>query len=249
MVHTVPLARCVHYLALVPLVLCRAGCDIGRYVFGGFNCDGHEPCSQYQADRSDSIDDLWRFDTSNDSWTKVGSGLGQANWPQARCAATLVGLRNSLYLFGGNTRRSQDVFLRDLWQYDSLSLQWSVIAALDPPAPRSFHAAFALNDQQMLVLGGFGTSAQPINYSYVYIWSLANPDQWVNITVRSADYRCGTKFVTWQSFVLVRNDDGLVSVYAVRCALSVAASVFLLHFLSLAMCISVKLPLPVSIEP
>jgi hypothetical protein len=84
-----------------------------------------------------STTSVWRYDTTNDSWTKMPS------LPQGRGAGTLVNVNHVLYFFGGADPKRADA--SELWSLDlnNLGAGWKTLASM--PAPRNHVGGVALN--------------------------------------------------------------------------------------------------------
>jgi hypothetical protein len=111
------------------------------FVFGGFNYADQE------------LDDLWKYSSLN-GWERIFENEN-AIWPSARHLHSMVAVKQSLVLFGG---QSANQFLQDLWAFDQGS--WSRLAEnnniLNTPKPRSSFAMASLGSK-VFIHGGFAS--------------------------------------------------------------------------------------------
>lgn len=134
------------------------------YFFGGFG-----PLSEVQvqkalhnrdsSDEDDSDDDqtakfgwfndLFIFDTTSKTWSKVEHPI--ANSPSPRAASSMCSVGSSLLVFGGRDKEGR---CNDLHIFDTASSAWTKVTSTGSiPEPRSFHSA-AVIGKLMFVVGG-----------------------------------------------------------------------------------------------
>lgn len=81
------------------------------YICGGFSDEG------------DHID-LWRFDPATHEWRLLCSDAADHQMPEPRYCAAMTRWADSLYLFGGRSRRNPKANFNDLWCFDLRALKW-----------------------------------------------------------------------------------------------------------------------------
>jgi len=98
------------------------------YIFGGNNGSSY-------------LNDLWKYDFTNDSWTSLGTGsIGRNNHSS-------VFYNNSMYIFGGTNGSA----LNDLWGYDFTNNSWTQLTS--GSSIRYGHSAVVYNNA-MYIFGG-----------------------------------------------------------------------------------------------
>ena len=112
------------------------------FMFGGLNRRGR------------NTNDLWEYVTANNTWVQhfdIGNDYG----PSARHGHAMIGVNDSILLFGGQSGNAQ---LNDFWGFQPADLAWSRLQAdgsATGPRARSFLAMASLQSK-VIVYGGSG---------------------------------------------------------------------------------------------
>ena len=150
--------------ASIPVPRASAVCFVVgdyAYVFGGRDADGNY------------LNDLWRYDITNDSWTSMGSTP-----LKSRVNATACVHNGIAYLglgFNGGYNNSTG-YLSDWWRYDADSDTWQRLN--DYPANTTARAISLVGDGELYVGYGFCWTYERDMYRY----DIAN-DKWNFIDV------------------------------------------------------------------
>jgi prepilin-type N-terminal cleavage/methylation domain-containing protein len=144
--------------------------DAGRnkmYVFGGF-----------KETIVTSLNDLWSYDASANSWTKL---TPTGTPPDGRYAHTAVwdAARNKMYVFGGYSNNT-GLYYSDLWSYDASANSWTKLTPGGVSRPIiAFHSAvWDSLRSKMYTFGGYN-GASYFNDIFTYD-AVANT--WTGIT-------------------------------------------------------------------
>ena len=136
------------------------------YIFGGYN-------------GSSSLNDLWEYDISGDSWTQLTSGASSRMWHSA------IEHGGKMYVFGGFLWNS--TYLDDLWEYDISGDLWTQLTP--GPSLRRLHAS-AIYNGKMYIFGGYkGPSYRNDLWEYDI-----DGDSWTQLT-SGASVRQGASMV------------------------------------------------------
>ncbi|HVZ58005.1 MAG TPA: kelch repeat-containing protein [Chitinophagaceae bacterium] len=170
------------------------------YLFSGFGYDG--------AGNTGYLNDLWSFDTGNNTWTYVnGSNLRNqfgtysgTTLPGSRLASYTWYYNNKLYLFGGfgYGQSTGTDYLNDLWQYDPTGNTWTfvggnneagatgnygtagVVNAANFPGGRSSGVSWMDNMGNLGIFGGRGRSTTTTSGLLNDVWRYnINTGQWI----------------------------------------------------------------------
>lgn len=100
-----------------------------------------------------TLGDLWRLDAETMEWTELAPPpKATASWPAPRSFHVLVGVGDSLYLFGGC---GEDGRLADLHEYDTRTETWTDHGSCPGLRGRGGASLVALSDAELAVVGGF----------------------------------------------------------------------------------------------
>lgn len=129
--------------AAIPTGLASASATVmnGKaYIIGGRDASG-----KYQ-------NDLWQYDATADTWSKVSSLPGKA-----RVKPVIISDNSSLYMglgFSGESAFADSCFLRDWWKYTPSSNSWTRLA--DYPDVHSNAAVSYIVGNRIYAIYGFG---------------------------------------------------------------------------------------------
>ncbi len=127
------------------------------------------------------LNDTWMYNPNQARWLPILSAAA----PPARAGHSALVLQNNMVVFGG--RGSQNIF-DDTWflqvQGDTVSGNfkgtWVKASTRSAPSPRTGHAAAALGNTGMLVVGGSGV----LGKDTIDVWFFdTRCDQWVEVLV------------------------------------------------------------------
>jgi N-acetylneuraminic acid mutarotase len=100
--------------------------------------------------------DIYRYDVRKRIWALVGPASGHA--PSARSGSKAVICRDSIFFFGGYTKKDGDYF-NDLFEFNIPRAHWSRIDAMDRPSVRTDHSCI-MYEASMYIFGGFDASSR-----------------------------------------------------------------------------------------
>ncbi len=105
----------------------------------------------------DFQDDMWTYDLGSKSWTEITPSYR----PSKRVYTNMVYDSNSrkTLLFGGVSNWSPDVFLDDLWIFDSQTLTWNSTVCVNKPSPRVGFLTYHNNINKSYLYGGWPSGA------------------------------------------------------------------------------------------
>ena len=131
----------------------------------------------WNGERTDSYNDVYRYDTVKKTWKTVTSPCT----PSPRSAHQTIGFKNYLVTFGGEfTSPSQSQFYhhKDLWRLDTNTWQWEECKVKDKsaPQPRSGHRMI-LWKRTPLMFGGFHDTLTSNGYYFDDVWAIDNVDR------------------------------------------------------------------------
>ena len=110
------------------------------YVFGGVDYQTRDDCN-----------DLWEFNTLNQTWRKRSNGL------HARSAHAAVCVANRYVLVTGGSKGNEIISCLTIHVYDTVIDEWRVInidSDGDAPSPRAGHSAVLVDDELYIFGGG-----------------------------------------------------------------------------------------------
>lgn len=149
------------------------------FVCGGFADDG------------DHID-LWSFDPTVSSWAMLAPD-DTVGAPMPRYSAAFVYHDRKLYLFGGRSRRYPKLNFNDLWVFDLIDGQWSMLS--DNRLPHRY-------DSEATFPGYHAKSSSAVIGDYWYIWGGEGLHGHV-----SDFWRFDFKSQVWEHISAARHDD------------------------------------------
>jgi len=124
------------------------------WVFGGFY---HNPAKgpwvscTAPDDNCIYYNDLWKYDSPSNSWTKINAG-GPA--PSGRWGHSADVLGNRMLVFGGNSAGA--VSLNDIWSFDFSTNNWQQLETIiNAPSPRYSHVSGVIGSH-LFIYGGSG---------------------------------------------------------------------------------------------
>jgi N-acetylneuraminic acid mutarotase len=140
------------------------------WYFGGEYYDGQE---------NFILDELLRFDTTKKEWKRVVTPPSSLK-PPPRCAHSCVSYKNKLYVWGGELATADQYHhYRDLWKFDTTTLEWTEITARNPPSARSGHACVVWKNY-MVIFGGFFEALRETKwYNDIHIFNLQT-EMWMD---------------------------------------------------------------------
>lgn len=117
------------------------------------------------------FDELWRFDPSTNSWTKMSSFPGSA-----RVAPASFVIGDKAYLVTGSVKNS-GACVTECWEYDATTDRWSQKTSF-PGSARTYAVAFAINGK-----GYVGTGANELSdfRKDFYAYDTAGGGSWTRI--------------------------------------------------------------------
>lgn len=95
--------------------------------------------------------DIYRYDVGHHTWTCIEPVTG--NPPSARSGSKVEVYRDSIFCFGGYTKRDGDYF-NDLYEFNIPHAHWSRIEAASRPSVRTDHSCVVL-EANLYIFGGF----------------------------------------------------------------------------------------------
>lgn len=95
--------------------------------------------------------DIYRYDVRNQSWVLIEPVSGKA--PSARSGSKAVVCRDSIYFFGGYTKKDGDYF-NDLYEFNIPRAFWTNINTGSRPSVRTDHSC-AVYEASLFIFGGF----------------------------------------------------------------------------------------------
>lgn len=95
--------------------------------------------------------DIYRYDVRQKSWTCIEPVTGSA--PSARSGAKAVVCRDSIFFFGGYTKKDGDYF-NDLFEFEIPRAHWTRIEAANRPSVRTDHSC-VVYEASLYIFGGF----------------------------------------------------------------------------------------------
>ena len=122
------------------------------YFFGGVTL---LPESELTDESVTESNELIVFDTILKQWSKEPT---KDIWPGQRSGATMVAVKQCLYLFGGLSQLTG--WLNDMFVYDTDTKVWREITAVNCPSPRDKVSAVAVRSK-IYIFGGFGPVLEP----------------------------------------------------------------------------------------
>ncbi|KAL0216491.1 hypothetical protein P9112_008675 [Eukaryota sp. TZLM1-RC] len=90
-----------------------ASCGMVAFIFGGLSSKMQE------------LNDMWSFDLTKQVWTPI---TPTNRGPSPRYGHSMVSLGSKLYVFGGVKQRRPTHFYNDLWVFDTVSHEWSLLS-------------------------------------------------------------------------------------------------------------------------
>lgn len=95
--------------------------------------------------------DIYRYDVQKRTWALVEPASGHA--PSARSGSKAVICRDSIFFFGGYTKKDGDYF-NDLFEFNIPRAHWSRIDAENQPSVRTDHSCI-MYEASLYIFGGF----------------------------------------------------------------------------------------------
>lgn len=95
--------------------------------------------------------DIYRYDVRNQSWVCIDPVSGHA--PSARSGSKAVVCRDSIFFFGGYTKKDGDYF-NDLFEFNIPRAHWTRIDTANRPTVRTDHSC-VVYEATLLIFGGF----------------------------------------------------------------------------------------------
>jgi len=95
--------------------------------------------------------DIYRYDVRNRTWVCIDPVSGHA--PSARSGSKAVVCRDSIYFFGGYTKKDGDYF-NDLFEFNIPRAHWTRIQTLMSPTVRTDHSC-VVYEASLYIFGGF----------------------------------------------------------------------------------------------
>jgi hypothetical protein len=134
------------------------GSPVQIYLFGGRG-------STMSSGNNLALNDVWRFDTGSEHWTKMNRESDNALSPIGREYAACGMLRNRLFIYGG-LDPSSGLILSDVWAFHTGTKTWTQLQSSSPdrfpkvpgfaPPPLYGAAMVVTNDDNFLLYGGAG---------------------------------------------------------------------------------------------
>lgn len=126
----------------------RANCAFydgkgGLIIFGGY------AGTDYPDYRGTHFNDVWRYDISNQTWTKLDSSSGPS--PRAYFGAVYDG-NDNIIIFGGWGPLG---LLNDVWKYNISSQTWTMLASAPGPPKQDGTSAFYDGNGNIIIFGGY----------------------------------------------------------------------------------------------
>ncbi|GMH45119.1 hypothetical protein BSKO_13076 [Bryopsis sp. KO-2023] len=125
-------------------------------IFGGAN---HE---------AQGHDDLWLLDFGSGQcrWTPVMPSQPGGK-PIGLSGASLTLIGDTVYLFGGQEPQTGRVH-DDLWELDSIKMEWNLVKVAVKPGGRHSHSACILKENSLLIFGGSGHQGELLADMWVF---------------------------------------------------------------------------------
>jgi len=95
--------------------------------------------------------DIYRYDVRKGNWQCISPVSGSA--PSARSGSKAVVCRNSIFYFGGYTKKDGEYF-NDLFEFNIPRAHWTHIDTSSRPSVRTDHSCVA-HDANLFIFGGF----------------------------------------------------------------------------------------------
>lgn len=95
--------------------------------------------------------DIYRYDMRNRTWTCIDPVSGHA--PSARSGSKAVVCRDSIFFFGGYTKKDGDYF-NDLFEFNIPRAHWTRIDTANRPSMRTDHSC-CVYEGSLFIFGGF----------------------------------------------------------------------------------------------
>merc|ERR1719375_3022539 len=95
--------------------------------------------------------DIYRYDMRNRMWTCIDNVSGHV--PSARSGSKAVVCRDSLFFFGGYTKKDGDYF-NDLFEFDIPRAHWTRVESATRPSVRTDHSC-VVYEGSLYIFGGF----------------------------------------------------------------------------------------------
>lgn len=153
------------------------------------------------------LNDIWRFDTTDNSWTELLPSGPPLRREQA--AGSLIA--DKFYVFSGT---SYDGILRnDHWVYDITGNTWTDLGVVGAPSNRIYHSAASVGTD-MYILGGATSAAATVIDDFWRYDSLTNV--WTNLTTSTRPPLRSLSFMVSDNsnlFVAHGSSNGLVGSY------------------------------------
>jgi len=122
------------------------------YLFGGIGTGRPAP-----------MNDLWKYDPTNNSWTELKPSLP----PPARHSHSAAVSSGKLCVFFGLD--SNNNVLKDIWSYSPTYNSWQKeLSTGTVPAPRYSHSSIGIADGRILTFGGLASGGNPTD---PFMWS------------------------------------------------------------------------------
>jgi N-acetylneuraminic acid mutarotase len=157
----------------------------GIYVFGGVHDDFRTGIDVF-------YNDLYRFDTGDDSWHKVHVH-GLRPFPRAFAAGVADSAGGTLYVFGGATYQQNFVgFIAhaDLWRYDVATNRWKLLSSILDGGPGGRSRPNMWLDaaaQKLYVFGGVDSLFRTYNDLWSFDLTANSPTAWTQLVANNPD--------------------------------------------------------------
>ncbi len=130
------------------------------YLFGGkveLGPAPGTPCGGGANNRETFFNDIWRYDSEANQWTKIQEGqTSYTHYPKARRADTVYDDQNNRLTFFSGLSDGANQYGKDTWIYDFDNDRWSTMQDADmvlPPMRHGIAAAWDNTDNIMYIYG------------------------------------------------------------------------------------------------
>ncbi|CAE7209638.1 Afg1l [Symbiodinium necroappetens] len=114
----------------------------------GFTC---RPESLLRTDENARQNDIYRYDVRHKTWACIDPVTGSP--PSARSGSKAVVCRDSIFFFGGYTKKDGDYF-NDLFEFNIPKAHWTRVDAAQKPSVRTDHSCVVF-EASLYIFGGF----------------------------------------------------------------------------------------------
>ena len=107
-------------------------------------------------DRFQLMQDLWVYDLTSNRWEMIDNEVLPS---PRRGSATWTDNKGRLWLFGGvtiNHKDNSETLSNELWSFDIKAQKWTLHEVKESPTPRTDMAVWAVENNKVLLYGGFG---------------------------------------------------------------------------------------------